>query len=205
MVSDAVVVHREPSFGSATHTFAPVILGLQDLWEARGGKHRARGDFPDVRWICHSECYGEKQPFWELCSECIKDFKATHQQKKVVTFIGASVHVYSYYNNSVTKTVGQLRMFFNATENLLFTSVPQYQIEKVPYQYKNATKGRDVIHWTLVDELDAFPSMRYIDFFALTSACLWDNCTTDGGHRSQFVNRWKVQLMLNTLCSYSNK
>ena len=31
-----------------------------------------------------------------------------------------------------------------------------------------------------------------------------ENCSYDGGHRSRYVNRWKAQLLLNTLCEYSD-
>ena len=40
----------------------------------------------------------------------------------------------------------------------------------------------------------------FLDFFELTRACMWDNCTSDGGHRSRFVNRMKAQMLVNMLC-----
>ena len=34
----------------------------------------------------------------------------------------------------------------------------------------------------------------------LTGLCRWQNCSTDGSHKSRFVNRMKAQLVLNALC-----
>lgn len=43
-------------------------------------------------------------------------------------------------------------------------------------------------------------SRPFIDFFQLTRSCFMDNCSVDGGHVTRFVNRWKAQLLLNTIC-----
>ena len=36
----------------------------------------------------------------------------------------------------------------------------------------------------------------------LLQSCYMENCSSDGGHRARFVNRWKAQLLLNLLCEY---
>ena len=46
------------------------------------------------------------------------------------------------------------------------------------------------------------PDHPYLDVFQLTNSCNMENCSYDGGHRSRYVNRWKAQLLLNTLCEY---
>jgi len=61
------------------------------------------------------------------------------------------------------------------------------------------------IYWNFVHDLAPrydTKKMRYMDVFQLTGTCYFDNCTSDGGHRARFVNRWKAQLLLNTICSY---
>jgi hypothetical protein len=34
----------------------------------------------------------------------------------------------------------------------------------------------------------------------LSKSCQWENCTNDGYHRARFVNRWKAQILLNSIC-----
>jgi hypothetical protein len=41
-----------------------------------------------------------------------------------------------------------------------------------------------------------------LDVFTMTEMCAATNCSTDGGHKSRYVNRMKVQMLLNNLCSY---
>lgn len=36
----------------------------------------------------------------------------------------------------------------------------------------------------------------------MLQSCYMENCSSDGGHRARFVNRWKAQLLLNMLCEY---
>mmetsp|Transcript_24896 Transcript_24896/g.42369 ORF Transcript_24896/g.42369 Transcript_24896/m.42369 type:complete len:96 (-) Transcript_24896:32-319(-) len=91
--------------------------------------------------------------------------------------------------------------FYNETPNLIYTSQPSYDMAKVPNKYKNITTGRDDVYWKMLPELSKF-RVQYLDYFQLTHTCYFDNCTSDGGHRSRFVNRWKAQLLLNTLCDY---
>lgn len=80
--------------------------------------------------------------------------------------------------------------------------MPSYVMEKVPETYKEVTRGRQRIYWNQSVHINNF-DVRYLDFFQLTMSCLFDNCTYDGGHRARYVNRWKAQLFLNTICEYS--
>ena len=41
---------------------------------------------------------------------------------------------------------------------------------------------------------------NYIQKIELTRSCTMKNCSFDGGHSTHFVERWKAQLLLNTLC-----
>ena len=44
------------------------------------------------------------------------------------------------------------------------------------------------------------PEHPFLDVYESTKSCTMENCTYDGSHRSRYVNRWKAQLLLNTLC-----
>ena len=41
-----------------------------------------------------------------------------------------------------------------------------------------------------------------LDFYHLTDACPYQNCTTDGSHFQRFVNRQKAQAFLNMVCEH---
>lgn len=43
-------------------------------------------------------------------------------------------------------------------------------------------------------------SIPLLDLYSMSDVCQWSNCSADGGHRSRFVNRMKVQMFLNNLC-----
>jgi hypothetical protein len=147
-----------------------------------------------------------------------------------VSVVGAGVHVLTYFNNQVNKllpanergfkptardvpegdtiaavneTIKDFERFFNLSKNLIYVSMPSYDIEKVPVAYKNASHNTyaGVIHRGLLPSL-APQNMQhpFIDVFQLTRACYMKNCSYDGGHRSRYVNRFKAQLLLNTLC-----
>lgn len=42
-----------------------------------------------------------------------------------------------------------------------------------------------------------------VDIFSMTEMCVAANCSTDGGHKSRYVNRMKAQMLLNNLCNLS--
>lgn len=40
-----------------------------------------------------------------------------------------------------------------------------------------------------------------LDIFTMSEMCVLANCSTEGGHKSRYVNRMKAQFLLNNLCS----
>mmetsp|Transcript_10113 Transcript_10113/g.16925 ORF Transcript_10113/g.16925 Transcript_10113/m.16925 type:complete len:152 (-) Transcript_10113:1220-1675(-) len=149
------------------------------------------------------ECFGRDPPFYEVCSDCVNEFKARqHPYSEMATAVSAMVHIFHYQEKNVTKTLDDLNKMFQRTEKLVYASMPSYRMSKVPIKYKSATIGREQVYWDHLKQLDTL-GVRYLDFFQLTSTCIADNCTYDGGHRSRYVNRWKAQLLLNTLCEFS--
>jgi hypothetical protein len=91
------------------------------------------------------------------------------------------------------------------TYQLTWATGPSYVITRVPEQYRNITRNSptEFMNFKAIDlaeELD----VPLLDFFSLTHSCKWSNCTSDGGHRSRFVNRMKAQMILNNICKLSS-
>lgn len=194
-------------------------------------RHGNESSHPNVQFQCFSECYGNYNdnvaPFSVRCSNCMNSFTA--DEDDAVSVVGAGVHVLVYFDNrvnerlpqnerekssandvtqgntiaAVNETIKDLTNFFDLANQLIYVSMPSYQIEKVPLPYKNASHNTNAgrIHKGLLSSL-APQNMQhpFIDVFQLTRACHMENCSYDGGHRSRYVNRWKAQLLLNTLC-----
>lgn len=198
-------------------------------------RHGNDSSYPNVQYKCFHECYGNygSPPSFSIqCSNCINNY--TMGSNDSVSVVGAGVHVLTYFNNQVNKllpatergfkptardvpegdtiaavneTIKDFERFFNLSKNLIYVSMPSYDIEKVPVAYKNASHNTyaGVIHRGLLPYL-APQNMQhpFIDVFQLTRACYMKNCSYDGGHRSRYVNRFKAQLLLNTLCEVHN-
>lgn len=97
----------------------------------------------------------------------------------------------------------QLKELLKKAESykLTWATGPSYVISRVPEQYRNITRNSptEFMNFKAIDlaeELD----VPLLDFFSLTHSCKWANCTSDGGHRSRFVNRMKAQMILNNIC-----
>lgn len=106
-------------------------------------------------------------------------------------------------SNFMTIYVRQLRDLFKLRSDLKLTwaTGPSYAINRVPKQYRNVTASRptEYMNFKAMEVADEM-SVPLLDFFSLTHACKWENCSADGGHRSRFVNRMKAQMILNNMC-----
>ena len=62
---------------------------------------------------------------------------------------------------------------------------------------------RDGLYESLLPNLaPRNPQHPFLDVHQLTRSCVMKNCSFDGGYGSRYIDRWKVQLLLNTLCEY---
>jgi hypothetical protein len=167
-------------------------------------EHRQKNSsFPDVQFVCDKDCYGKKQPFSSLCSDCIGSF--TKKDKNTVAVVGAGVHLFNACGRDTNCTLNKLKRFVEANRVIL-ASMPSYQVEKVPPKYRNASHhtGAGLLYYkTLPFVAPQKKNHPFLDVFQLTQSCFKDTCSYDGGHRSRYVNRWKAQLLLNTLCDIS--
>ena len=156
----------------------------------------------DIRWDCATPCFGSP---W-VCDKCLQKIldreKKKSKKKTIVPVIGAMVHIWASTGGNVAKTVKKIVDFFQNTPiPTVFVSQPSYDVGRTPEEYKNVTVGRHLVYEELLTILPQYESkIRFLDYFWLTNSCHFANCSTDGGHRNRFVNRWKAQLLLNTLC-----
>jgi hypothetical protein len=175
-------------------------------------QHFKQVDGLDVSFACKAPCHGQSRIFGKKCSNCVKKFlrERSKGDKVVVPVVGAGIHIFKAFKGQVDQriqvdlTIEQFQLFADAMENIIFNSPPSYEISKVPEEYQNATKGTAAYYWFFLPHVAKY-KIQYLDFFQLTRSCAMANCTEDGGHRGRFVNRWKAQLLLNTLCSYETE
>ena len=198
-----------------------VLFGRMERVEIVGGSHRTKlaamvddefqdyrervdPAFPRVRHICFTECFGRTYPFWRLCSDCVNEFRREHKREEVVLFAGVGVHINKHYEGDLDKAAEEIKKLWSAAGNMIFASLVNYQTSKVPEQYRGAKDTpKPKLYRKELEDQERFQNVRLFDYYELTKSCRMENCTTDGGHRAHFVNRWKAQLLLNTLCSYS--
>lgn len=170
--------------------------------------------FPSVQYECKSECYGTGDPYnWaDACSNCIdKMVKSSNNDTRTIAIVGAGVHVMNQFKkleikgvdiDVVNATIQEMDSFMHKSINVkgndvIFVSGPSYQTFKVPTEFRRSNNRMIPVYWNSLSHFENYP---YLDVFQLTKTCHMQNCSTDGGHRSRFVNRWKAQLLLNMLC-----
>ena len=150
------------------------------------------------------ECYGLRLPFRKACAPCVQKFRSTNTQRTLVPVMGSTIHVFAFHKRFVQPTLDELTSFFQKTPNTIYASQPSYHKSKIPAQYKNTTNGVESVYWQLFSRAKGL-RVHLLDYFQLTHSCYFENCTSDGGHRARYVNRWKAQLLLNTLCEYHHR
>ena len=155
--------------------------------------------FPHLLWTGGEECYGSLNPFSEKCSGLINSY--TKDNNNTVAAVGSFVHLLE--KNSLNNTLKEIEKFLNLAKQTVWVSGVSHQIEKVAEQYKekmgssNYERGYNQLLQNVAPEVSVHP---YLDIWQMTSSCVMENCSYDGHHRSRFVNRWKAQLLLNTIC-----
>ena len=155
--------------------------------------------FPHVHWICEDECYGDSAYFKYKCKNCVN--RITEANNNSVVVVGSLIHVYQ--SVGLKYLTQHMLQFLNMSNGIIFNSQPRYQIEKIPVEFRNLADNKGLekaYHEILPHVAPNNSSQPFIDFFQLTSSCYMKNCSHDGGHRARFVNRWKAQLLLNTIC-----
>lgn len=158
--------------------------------------------FPNLQFAGYrtAECYGSLAPFSEMCSKLINTY--TEGNENTVAVVGAFVHIIER-EKAVNSTLEEIKKFLSLAKNTVWVSNVSYQVEKVPRQYQKKmgdnkfVVGYDSLLQNVAPKDNQHP---YLDVWQMTSSCDMENCSHDGHHRSRFVNRWKAQLLLNTIC-----
>ena len=135
----------------------------------------------------------------------LADFSCTHTAMKEDTswkvhdafIVNIGIH-YKHIHANDTKIVQhyglEVEKIFKRTDLKLTW------LTGISYHVRNTTSA----HFTFLGiDLAKKYKIPLIDIYTMTDACNWKNCTSDGGHKSRFVNRMKAQLLLNNLCQVS--
>jgi hypothetical protein len=163
--------------------------------------------FPSVTFGCPEECYGKKH--MRICSDCMNDV-SSELYNNVTWVLGVGIHPVSrhYHSNqkkddiAINATIHEITNFLDTQRQehqrrVVFVSSPSYHYNTdYPTQHQRMS---DFYHQFLPEIASRPP---FVDVFQATDSCVWKNCSLDGSHRSRFVNRWKAQLLLNTLCEF---
>ena len=115
--------------------------------------------------------------------------------------VGVGIHTYSRLKKQVDKAVQHIQYFLDTEaqyNRTIYVSQPHY-FSREDYPDQSANMER-VYRGLLPHVAPENPAHPFLDAYELTKSCQMENCTFDGGHRSRYVNRWKAQLLLNTLC-----
>jgi hypothetical protein len=172
-----------------------VLLNAEHWMDNR---RRSNSSFPFVQYRCGEECYGKMA--MEKCSECMDNFSGNSRSSDVWV-VGFAVHNYIRVKRRVDVVVKEINQFLDAEEGknrTIYVGSPYY----VPHENYTDQHGNmeSVYRGVLPNVAPENPAHPFLDVFELTQSCVMKNCSVDGGHRTRFVNRWKAQLLLNTLC-----
>ncbi|KAL3797926.1 hypothetical protein ACHAWO_001407 [Cyclotella atomus] len=169
------------------------------------GRRLQDSSFPSVTFGCQpEECYGKRN--MTICSACINNI--SNQLLNNVTWVlGVGIHSVSRYYQytkrngpAINSTIHEITTFLDTQRqdhqrDLIFVSSPSYHYNAdYPTQHERMTEFYEQL---LPQMIHRSP---FVDVFQATDSCIWKNCSVDGSHRKRFVNRWKAQLLLNTLC-----
>ena len=156
--------------------------------------------FPFVKYKCEMECYGREA--LDNCANCIKSYSGNNSRSSEDdVWIVGGIHIYHRVKHHVDEILQEIIQFLDSGEvrnRTIYVSPPYYFLNE-DYPAKS-TKMKKMYQSLLPDVAPETPAHPFLDVFQLTKSCKHENCTFDGGHRSRYVNRWKAQLLLNTLC-----
>mmetsp|Transcript_15449 Transcript_15449/g.25334 ORF Transcript_15449/g.25334 Transcript_15449/m.25334 type:complete len:375 (-) Transcript_15449:2659-3783(-) len=162
---------------------------------------------PNVHFF-GSQCYG--RPSLNTTCRQIVNKLGGGNSSDYVWIIGAGCHIYTRQKNrktspsitperAVSATVQEINDFLDTTDRIIFVSPPFYYPDK-RFNDIFVRDQAEVYRQLLPIVAPENPAHPFLDVYELTRACRWKNCSYDRAHRSRFVNRWKAQMLLNTLC-----
>jgi len=173
------------------------VVSTAQYWMKK--RREKNATFPFVQYECEEECYGKKT--MDVCSQCITNFSGNSSRGDDVWVVGVGIHTYNRVKRQVDEAVQHIQHFLHTEaqhNRTIYVSPPHYFHRE---DYPGQSPSMDHVYRSLLPHLaPQNPAHPFLDVHELTKSCTMDNCTFDGGHRSRYVNRWKAQLLLNTLC-----
>lgn len=174
---------------------------IQDFHDLNHTEHPII-DFVDC--LGAGSCYGRGGPGYQFstnCTSCLKSFMQGKDCDALV--ISSAIHIIAEYNQS--EAISQVLQFLNMYDQVIYASMPGLNTDQLTYDYVKNGYDYEKDGWNFYASLlphlaPRTPQNPFLDFFHLSKSCHWENCTNDGYHRARFVNRWKAQILLNTIC-----
>lgn len=153
-------------------------------------QHEKDPSFPIIEYLCEATCYGYNATFSKICSDCINAY-SLEDEENTIAVVGAEVHILE--SNTLSFAIREINNFLSLASRTIFVSSPSSD--------QTDSSRRDGLYESLLPSL-APRNMQhpFLDVYHMTRSCVMKNCSYDGGHGSRYVNRWKAQLLLNTLC-----
>ena len=161
----------------------------------------------------------------EECGKCLKREKA---DKSDALFVSANSHLLVSRNANFGKMVktkggkkthaanspeakglalGDVKTLWNQFPNMVWATGPGHLLKLASDTQKNILGDGSASSWLDMSTCGPLYTPEGVktrppcmDFFHMTTACKFANCSADGGHRSRFVNRMKAQMLLNMMC-----
>jgi hypothetical protein len=174
------------------HDLNPTEHPFIDFVECNGPYHEAG-------------CYGRGgDPGYQFstnCSSCLQNFM--REKEWDVMVISSAIHIIGQYNQS--EAINQVIRFLNMSNQVIYASMPGLNTDQLTYDYAKNGYDYERDGWNFYASIlphlaPKSPQHPFLDFFHLSKSCRWENCTNDGYHRARFVNRWKAQILFNTIC-----
>lgn len=175
------------------------VLSVAHREMGRRRSEEENSTFPFVKYV-GKQCYGTT-PLNTTCTDMI-DQLGGDNSTDYVWIIGSAVHIYARLVNATTPvraTIHEISNFLDTTKQILFVSPPFYYPDE-RFTDQLVQDQAEIYRGLLPNVAPENAAHPFLDVYELTRSCQWENCSYDRAHRSRFVNRWKAQLLLNTLC-----
>ena len=138
----------------------------------------------ELDWQCseHHLCYGASGRL-NACVDCLAALDVD------IVMVSAGVHLlraknfWSKENHSLM--LKDIVRAWDEVPNIIWGSVPNFRRQSIPYPYNESMPLPALEHiYVKTRQLAQSRGMKFMDFYILTRACEWENCTADGKHRT---------------------
>ena len=102
------------------------------------------------------------------------------------------------------KVTADIKELWKTTPNLIWATGPRTSLDLVPGSAAAEIDGDGLtsIYENTCGGMNTGKKPNCLDFYHMTDACQFKNCTYDGSHFQRFANRAKAQSFLNMVCKH---